>query len=78
MEQESAYKYWLESGAGGGSRTHTALRPTDFESAASAIPPLRRANILGYLENGGNFLTAVLFLPYLARRVDNASQCRAT
>src|SRR6185312_12092463 len=28
-------------GAGGGSRTHTALRPTDFESAASAIPPLR-------------------------------------
>ena len=30
-------------GAGGGSRTHTALRPTDFESAASAIPPLRRA-----------------------------------
>jgi hypothetical protein len=28
--------------AGGGSRTHTALRPTDFESAASAIPPLRR------------------------------------
>ena len=29
-------------GAGGGSRTHTALRPTDFESAASAIPPLRR------------------------------------
>src|ERR1700687_2432492 len=31
-----------KSGAGGGSRTHTALRPTDFESAASAIPPLRR------------------------------------
>src|ERR1700726_2546450 len=30
-----------QSGAGGGSRTHTALRPTDFESAASAIPPLR-------------------------------------
>ena len=27
-----------EFGAGGGSRTHTALRPTDFESAASAIP----------------------------------------
>ena len=33
-------------GAGGGSRTHTALRPTDFESAASAIPPLRRADYL--------------------------------
>ena len=27
--------------AGGGSRTHTPLRATDFESAASAIPPLR-------------------------------------
>src|SRR5882757_9915382 len=32
-----------KNGAGGGSRTHTALRPTDFESAASAIPPLRLA-----------------------------------
>ena len=30
-------------GAGERSRTFTALRPTDFESAASAIPPLRRA-----------------------------------
>lgn len=28
-------------GAGGGSRTHTGVTPTDFESAASAIPPLR-------------------------------------
>ena len=28
-------------GAGERSRTFTALRPTDFESAASAIPPLR-------------------------------------
>ena len=28
-------------GAGGGSRTHTALRPLDFESSASAISPLR-------------------------------------
>ena len=42
------------SGAGGGSRTHTALRPADFESAASAIPPLRRAVILGYLREPGN------------------------
>jgi hypothetical protein len=25
----------------------------NFESAASAIPPLRRGIILGYLENGG-------------------------
>ena len=30
------------SGAGERSRTFTGLRPTDFESAASAIPPLRR------------------------------------
>lgn len=28
-------------GAGDGSRTHTTLRSADFESAASAIPPLR-------------------------------------
>ena len=28
--------------AGGGSRTHTPLRTMDFESIASAIPPLRR------------------------------------
>ena len=30
--------------AGERSRTFTGLRPTDFESAASAIPPLRRLN----------------------------------
>src|SRR5690606_13576369 len=30
------------SGAEGGTRTHTVLRPADFESAASTIPPLRR------------------------------------
>ena len=36
-------KHLRKESAGGGSRTHTALRPTDFESAASAIPPLRRA-----------------------------------
>src|ERR1700676_285127 len=35
---------WRKDGAGGGSRTHTALRPTDFESAASAIPPLRHGD----------------------------------
>src|SRR5258707_10949132 len=32
-------------GAGGGSRTHTPLGATDFESAASAIPPLRHVRI---------------------------------
>ena len=30
-----------EFGAGGGSRTHMILRPQDFESCASAIPPPR-------------------------------------
>ena len=29
------------SGAEGGSRTHTGVTPMDFESIASAIPPLR-------------------------------------
>jgi hypothetical protein len=29
--------------AEGGSRTHTALRPRDFESRASTVPPLRPA-----------------------------------
>ena len=38
-------------GAGGGSRTHTALRPTDFESAASAIPPLRHTSFYFILPN---------------------------
>ena len=37
-------------GAGGGSRTHTPLRATDFESAASAIPPLRQ----GFSKNNMN------------------------
>lgn len=31
-----------KSGAGGGGRTPTGVTPADFESAASAIPPLRR------------------------------------
>ena len=43
----------IEVGTGGGSRTHTALRPADFESAASAIPPLRHGRfILGQEEVG--------------------------
>ena len=32
----------FENGADGGSRTHTPLRATEFESVASAIPPHRR------------------------------------
>ena len=32
----------LDGGAGGGSRTPTSRRTTDFESVASSIPPLRR------------------------------------
>ena len=31
----------LIPGAGGGSRTHMTVKSTDFESVASAIPPLR-------------------------------------
>jgi hypothetical protein len=29
------------------SRTYTGVSPEDFESSASAIPPLRHVNILG-------------------------------
>src|SRR5437879_13625249 len=45
--------------AGERSRTFTALRPTDFESAASAIPPLRRlgANLS---DRGGYCKTATV------------------
>ena len=32
----------LNSGAGGGNRTHTAVRPADFKSAASTVPPPRQ------------------------------------
>ena len=35
--------WYVSCGAGGGSRTHTPLRTRDFESRASAIPPLRHA-----------------------------------
>jgi hypothetical protein len=36
---ESQDNSCLESGAQGGSRTHTPLRGANFKSAASAIPP---------------------------------------
>ena len=36
------YQGRIRSGTGGGSRTHMPLRAPDFESSASAIPPLRR------------------------------------
>ena len=32
-------------GAGRGTRTHTAVRPADFKSAASTIPPSRQLNL---------------------------------
>ena len=32
-------KLFFDSGADGGSRTHTVLPPRDFKSRASAIPP---------------------------------------
>ena len=31
-------QYGLQNGAGGGSRTHTGIRPTDFKSGMSTIP----------------------------------------
>src|SRR5216684_7627196 len=46
LEAQPELRGIFKSGAGGGSRTHTPLRATDFESAASAIPPLRLAKIL--------------------------------
>ena len=39
----------LSTGAGGGSRTHTYSRTADFESAASAISPLRLVKKLDLL-----------------------------
>ena len=36
----------LKTGAEGGSRTHTRLPPAVFETAASAIPPLRQRALL--------------------------------
>ena len=41
-------------GAGDRSRTYTGVSPEDFESSASAIPPLRHASILGQLSLVGN------------------------
>ena len=40
-------------GAGDRSRTYTALRPEDFESSASAIPPLRHFSAGGILTRLG-------------------------
>jgi hypothetical protein len=44
-------------GAGDRSRTYTGVSPEDFESSASAIPPLRHVNILGQDSLVGNFIT---------------------
>jgi hypothetical protein len=44
-------------GAGDRSRTYTGVSPEDFESSASAIPPLRHVNILGQDSPVGNFIT---------------------
>ena len=38
------------TGAGGGTRTHTMLPPTDFESVTSTIPS-HRHNFVLYVEN---------------------------
>jgi hypothetical protein len=45
-------------GAGDRSRTYTGVSPEDFESSASAIPPLRHVNILGQDSLVSNFITA--------------------
>ena len=45
-------------GAGDRSRTYTGVSPEDFESSASAIPPLRHVNILGQDSLVGNFISA--------------------
>jgi hypothetical protein len=44
-------------GAGDRSRTYTGVSPEDFESSASAIPPLRHVIILGQDSLVGNFIT---------------------
>ena len=44
-------------GAGDRSRTYTGVSPEDFESSASAIPPLRHVNILGQDSPVGNFIS---------------------
>ena len=43
-----------KSGAGDRSRTYTGVSPEDFESSASAIPPLRHVSILGQDSLVGN------------------------
>jgi hypothetical protein len=40
------------------SRTYTGVSPEDFESSASAIPPLRHVNILGQDSLVSNFISA--------------------
>ena len=44
-------------GAGDRSRTYTGVSPEDFESSASAIPPLRHVNILGQDSLVSNVIT---------------------
>jgi hypothetical protein len=46
-------------GAGDRSRTYTGVSPEDFESSASAIPPLRHVNILGQDSLVSNFISAI-------------------
>ena len=45
-------------GAGDRSRTYTGVSPEDFESSASAIPPLRHVDILGQDSPVGNLISA--------------------
>ena len=48
MKARICRKSLLDKNTGGGGRTLTSLRTLDFESSASAIPPLRRVGILEF------------------------------
>ena len=59
MERAKEEERTKKVGAGDRSRTYTGVSPEDFESSASAIPPLRHVNILGQDPLVSNFLSAI-------------------
>ena len=50
----------VNGGAGGGNRTPMGLRPADFESAASTVPPLRRERREGSGKGSGRAESVLL------------------
>jgi hypothetical protein len=58
MERRNEAEWTKKVGAGDRSRTYTGVSPEDFESSASAIPPLRHVNILGQDSLVSNFISA--------------------